>query len=166
MNGFRIDAFEFSRLNDSREGTLAVGELERLKEELADESGTLEWALQGGTDKYGNAQLKMHVAGHVHLRCQRCLGSLPFDIDSDTTLILAADEGKADDIEEMIDDESIDVIVGSKSFDMLALIEDDALLALPLAPMHDVCPDPEAQELLAGSEKPSPFAILKSLKKE
>lgn len=163
MNGFRVDAFEFTRLNESREGKLQVAGMERLKNELADESGELEWALQGGRDKYDHAQMKMHVSGQVNLRCQRCLGSLPYEIDSDTVLVLAPDEEKADDIEELLDDESIDVIVGSREFDLLALIEDDALLALPLAPMHDVCPDPEVQELI-GSKKESPFAVLKNLK--
>lgn len=42
-------------------------------------------------------------------------------------------------------------------------IEDEALLALPQVPKHDVCPDSKLLDVLK-SEKPSPFAGLKDLK--
>jgi uncharacterized protein len=56
-------------------------------------------------------------------------------------------------------------------FDLLAVLEDELLMALPLVPMHDECP--VAPVLQAGeddladeaSEKPNPFALLSQLKK-
>jgi uncharacterized protein len=59
----------------------------------------------------------------------------------------------------------VDVIVGSRSLDILALVEDEALLALPLAPKHEVCPDQSVQDLAGESKKESPFSVLKNLKK-
>jgi uncharacterized protein len=43
-------------------------------------------------------------------------------------------------------------------------VQDEALLALPQAPKHEVCPD---TTLLDGlkTEKPSPFEALKALKR-
>ncbi|MDB5840862.1 MAG: hypothetical protein JWQ23_2814 [Herminiimonas sp.] len=165
MNGFRIDAFDFSRLNERRSGEIPVSDLVRLSAELIDQSGNLKWSVEGGSDKFGHPQLMLSVNGPVHLRCQRCLSMLPFAIASESALVLAEDEESADAIEALIDDESVDVIVGSRSLDILALVEDEALLALPLAPKHEVCPDQSVQDLAGESKKESPFSVLKNLKK-
>jgi uncharacterized protein len=85
-------------------------------------------------------------------------------MDSSTLLMLGKDDEEADEIEEVIDDESIDVVVGSRSMNLMDLIEDEALLALPQAPKHDVCPDTALLDSVR-SEKKSPFDALKALKK-
>jgi uncharacterized protein len=68
-------------------------------------------------------------------------------------------------MEEVLDDESIDVIVGSHAADIRELLEDEALLALPQVPKHTVCPGATPLDALK-SEKVSPFAGLKNLKSE
>jgi uncharacterized protein len=85
--------------------------------------------------------MTLSVSGTVQLVCQRCLAPFGYTIDSSTVLVLGKDDEEADEIEEVLDDETIDVIVGSRSCDMMDLLEDEALLALPQAPKHDVCPD-------------------------
>lgn len=164
MNAFVIDSFAFCRLGERREGDVPVAALQRLAEDTADDSGTIHWTLQGGTDQMGHARLDLTVAGNVKLNCQRCLTSFDFEIDSASSLILAHDEEEIDGIDEIMQDDSVDVIVGSKVFNVLELIEDEALLALPLAPKHDVCPDAKTLEALKSASKPSPFAALKNLK--
>jgi uncharacterized protein len=107
--------------------------------------------------------MTLSVAGTVQLACQRCLAPFSHEIDSSTLLVLGRDDEEADQIEEILDDESIDVIVGSNCCDIRDLLEDEALLALPQAPKHEVCPDNKLLDTLK-SEKVSPFAGLKSLK--
>ena len=80
-------------------------------------------------------------------------------------LVLGKNDADADEIEEILDDETIDVIVGSQSCDIMQLLEDDALLALPQAPKHEVCPDTKLMDSLK-LDKVSPFAALKGLKSE
>lgn len=164
MNAFVIDAFEFCRLKERREGEIAVAELPRLAEETVDKSGSIRWSLQGGSDAHGHPQLTLSVTGVVSLICQRCLTPFAFDIVSDSILVLAEDEGSADEIDALLADESIDVIVGSRTFDIAQVIEDDALLTIPLSPKHDKCPDKLMPEGSAVTEKVSPFAMLKKLK--
>jgi len=106
----------------------------------------------------------MAVAGTVQLVCQRCLNPFAYEIDSATTLLLGENDAHADEIEEIVDDETIDVIVGTRSMNLMDLIEDEALLALPQAPKHDVCPDTALLDTVK-SEKKSPFDALKELKK-
>lgn len=165
MNAFLIDAFEYSRHKEQRQGDIAVADFARLTEELADNSGSVRWSLRGTVDSLGFSQLKLSVSGSVRLMCQRCLVPFPFEIASESTLILARNEVNADEIDALLADDTIDVIVGSKVLNVAELIEDEALLAIPLAPKHDTCPDHAALDRLQGVKKASPFAALKDIKK-
>jgi uncharacterized protein len=163
MNAFVIDAFEFCRINGSREGVTPVAEMTRLTKDCADTSGTISWKVEGSTSKMGFPQMTLSVKGTVQLVCQRCLTPYAFEMHSSTLLMLGKDDEQADEIEQMLDDESIDVIVGSRSMDLMDLVEDEALLALPHTPKHDVCPDSALLDK-AKSAKLSPFDALKGLK--
>jgi uncharacterized protein len=164
MNAFVIDAFDFCRREARQEGEIAVADLPRLAAESVDRSGSIRWRLQGGSNGLGYPQMILSVAGSAQLMCQRCLASFAFDIESETRLVLAKDESGADEIESLLDDESIEVIVGSHAFNVLELVEDEALLLMPLSPKHDVCPDQLASSGLQDVLSTSPFAVLKNLK--
>lgn len=163
MNELVIDAFEFCRRGEERKGEIAVSDLERLAQETLDRSGAIQWALTGGRNQQGHPQLILSIMGPVQLMCQRCLTPLQFGIDSSSILVLAPDEKSADEIEEMLQDDEVDVIVGSAAMNVQELIEDEALLALPLSPRHPACMD-KVQKTAEVEEKPSPFAVLKNLK--
>ena len=163
MSTFVIDVFDFCRLKESAEGELQVADLARLSGETADRSGAIKWSLSGGEDKLGHPQLTLSISGQVNLVCQRCLAAMPFQFSSESALVLAKDEDAADAIEALLDNDSIDVIVGDSAFDIKYLIEDEALLALPVAPKHEVCPSQDATEAVVTA-KVSPFAVLKDLK--
>ena len=163
MSAFVIDAFEFCRVKERREGEFAVSDLARLAEESVDKSGALHWSLQGGNDTLGHPQLTLSVSGSVRLMCQRCLKSFDFAIESGALLILAEDDAGADEIDVLLADASVEVIVGSRSFNIAELIEDEALLTIPSSPKHGTCPS----QLVVDAEKVekvSPFAILQDLK--
>ena len=144
---------------------MPVAEMSRLNKDCADHSGEIAWAVDGTTSMQGYPQLTLSVSGTVQLMCQRCLTPYAFEMDAGTVLMLGKDDEQADEIEELLGDESIDVIVGSRSCDIRDLIEDEALLALPQVPKHEVCPDSKLLDVLK-SEKPSPFAGLKDLTSE
>lgn len=164
MNALVIDAFEFCRHKQQAQGEVAVADLGRLAQETVDRSGTIAWILSGDIDKLGHARLSLVVSGAVNLICQRCLTALDFEIDSKSLLVLAKDEAQADALEQLLDDDEIDVIVGSATFDVANLIEDEALLALPVAPKHAACPGNGVAAEAEGVERASPFAALKKLK--
>ncbi|MFB9241652.1 DUF177 domain-containing protein [Massilia antarctica] len=165
MSAFVIDAFEFCRSNGHREGVTPVAEMSRLNKDCADQSGQIAWTIDGSTSKMGYPQLTLSVSGTVQLVCQRCLAPFAYEMDSSTVLMLGKDDEHADEIEEVLNDESIDVIVGSRECDVRDLFEDEALLALPQVPKHEVCPDNKLLDAVK-SDKPSPFAELKNLKPE
>ena len=162
MNAFVIDAFEFSRKKDSLEGERAVAEFARLREETADTSGTVQWAARGGMHTLGHPLLHVSVKGEVKLMCQRCLTPFAFAVESQATLVLAKDEEAADELEDHLADEDVDVIAGSKNMNVLDLVEDEMLLAIPLSPKHERCPDQIGQDIGATDKRVSPFEVLKN----
>ncbi len=164
-----IDAFAFCRSGERQTGKLTLPMLPRLRAECVSDNGEVEWDLVGNQAGHASASmaarghptLRLTITGTMQLLCQRCLTPLDFQIQSESTMLLAVSELAADQIETSLDDEELEVIVGSKSFDMVALIEDEALLAIPLSPKHEVCPEQEILDAFAIAKKESPFAALK-----
>ena len=158
-----IDSFEFCRQTQQFAGQAAIAEFPRLTAELADNQGELSWSFTGGRHESGSPQLTMEVRGEVRLMCQRCLTPYAFPVVTKSFLVLAQGDGEADEIEARIEDDSIDVIVASSALDLMVLVEDEVLLALPLSPRHASCPDGAAAEAV-NVKAESPFAVLKKLK--
>jgi uncharacterized protein len=103
------------------------------------------------------------------MTCQRCLGPVDVDISAQRSFRFVASEAVA----EVEDEESEeDVLVLSRDFDLLGLMEDELLMALPPVPKHDVCPvhvvlEAKDADFVEESEaKPNPFAVLGQLKKK
>ena len=78
-----------------------------------------------------------------------------------------------EDIAMAEDDQSEeDLLVMEPQFDLLALLEDELLMALPLVPLHDSCPvvptlrTGKTESVVESAEKPSPFAALAQLRKK
>ena len=171
MQALVIDAFSFCQMQDKREGSIFIADLHRLAGECANEDGALSWSLEGGVNRLGYPRLVLRVTGKVQLMCQRCLTVFAFDVDSESELILAKNEDNADEIEALIEDDEVDVVVGSKTFNVMDLIEDEVLLAIPQSPKHAVCPDVELDSSdptvaaieAEASKKQSPFAVLKKV---
>lgn len=115
----------------------------------------------------------LHLLAQVALplTCQRCLSSVATDLTVDQWYRFVATE----EIAMAEDDEAEeDLLVMSPQFDLLALMEDELLMAVPLVPMHETCPeapqfsvsDPAVEAAEAAAEaKPNPFAVLQQLKK-
>lgn len=140
-------------------GSVTVAELGRLADVLADVAGSLECELHGGRDGEGKLYLDLKVSGSLNLRCQRCLKSLPFVLDIGSRLMLVAPGEPWPD--EDLSDDALDAIEGSRELAVLALLEDEVLLALPIAPRHEDCRPPLAVD---SEHRPSPFAALAKLK--
>lgn len=164
MDSFVIDVFTFCKKDEHLEGVLPVIDLPRLASESFDRAGEIEWSISGYINEMGYPALTLSVSGKVNLICQRCLLGLPFDVQSESVIILAENEDAADKLDALLEDEDVDVIVGSASFDLKYLIEDEVLLALPLAPKHTQCSDQVDQDKEVSGEKVSPFMVLEDLK--
>ena len=129
-----IDSLEFARTGQALQGSLAVPELKRLKESLADGHGQIDFAVKGARDARRRPVLTLEVSGNLHLQCQRCLGLLEYSLRlSNTLLLVGAGEVAAGDL----DEEDAEWIEASGELDVATLVEDEIILSLPYAPRHE-----------------------------
>ena len=121
-------------------------------------------------DAAGVDEAWVHLSAHARLplTCQRCLGPVEVELQFARDFRFVATE----ELAEVEDEESEeDVLVLSRTFDLLDLVEDEMLMDLPAAPKHGVCPKPvkmsasDANFVEEEAEKPNPFAVLGQLRK-
>ena len=107
----------------------------------------------------------MHLFARAAItrECQRCLQPVALDLTVDRWFRFVADEATAAALDADSED---DVLVLSRHFDLAELIEDELLLALPLVPKHEPCP--QAPTAIVDDADvdvaPHPFAALAALK--
>ena len=116
----------------------------------------------------GEQQVWMHLQADadVILQCQRCLQPLDEAVHVDRHFRFVADEDTAAVLDDQVEDE---VLALQKSLNLRDLVEDEMLLALPLVPRHDVCPETipmQFGDVEAVEEKANPFASLALLRKD
>ena len=114
---------------------MPVAGLLRLAEGLQSSTGNLDFQIQGDVDGRNRPLLRLRVSGAVQLQCQRCLDDFDCAVEIDTALRLVA----ADALDTEYDDnpEEPDCIAANTALDLMALIEDEVLLALPAYPRHE-----------------------------
>jgi len=158
--GTVIDCLEFARSGGVLERSVGLDELPRLAGLLSTTEGFLSVRLEGWRDDQGKSWLQLDIAGEPVLCCQRCLGGVkfPLAIRSRLQLMAPGEDWPDDDLE----DDSADAIAAETALTVLSLVEDEVLLALPIAPRHEQCESPSASASEHGS---SPFAALADLKK-
>jgi uncharacterized protein len=172
----KLDVAALAHDDASLAGEWPVTLLERLADAAAPEVPAsdwpaLRWSLHGEVrdPKTSKAQTWLHVtaSAQVALTCQRCLKPVQEDIDIDRWIRFVDTEAEAAALDVDSDD---DVLALPRHLDARELIEDELLLALPLVPRHEVCPEPLAHaedvEELEIEERPNPFAALAALKRE
>lgn len=103
----------------------------------------VDWQAQGQRRPMpaGEAELwlALQVQAPVWLTCQRCLQPMNTTLVLDRRLRFVHGESQAEALDADSDD---DVLALSRSLDLRELAEDELLLALPLVPRHDICPQP------------------------
>jgi len=153
------DAFVFAREGRVLEGTLPISALERLHDLLTEVAGEVSFRLQGSKGARGEFLLHVEVTGVLSLACQRCLSAVPYNLDVDNRLELVP-EG-ADMSQDELEDDTRDFLPVASELDVAELVEDEILLALPVAPRHEKCGLPGAAD---AGERINPFATLAGLK--
>lgn len=129
-----FDAWRLTRERGVLEGTFDVGAAPRLEDRVAEDAGPVSWRIEGTTDRAGRPALAVSIDGDVLVECQRCLAPFVLPVARRTVTLLARSERDADALDADSDDE---VLVADHPLDPDELVEDELLLTLPFAPMHD-----------------------------
>jgi len=164
----KLPVAAFAAGSGQLEGRWPLASFERLTDGAA-QAGEVAWSARGqlrpvaGTDP----EIWLHVAARaqVQLTCQRCLQPVALDLDAMRALRFVADEATAEALDAECED---DVLALPRLLDLHGLVEDELLLALPLVPMHERCPEPLVRSVgeADGAPEPAaakPFAVLAGL---
>ena len=166
----RLDVAAFAAGRSSLEGSWPLERLDRLSGStvpLADGGDEpVRWKAAGMLAPLLGSGLKpalqMHAEAAIGLECQRCLQRMVVPLNVERRLFFVAGEDAAAALDADSDD---DVLALEPALDLKKLVEDELLLALPLVPRHEVCPEPLPLE--PEPEAPAsahPFAALAALK--
>ncbi|GMV44684.1 MAG: hypothetical protein AMXMBFR66_00820 [Pseudomonadota bacterium] len=178
-----VDVAALARSGGRLAGAWPLGELERLGGLLlhaADgAAAVVAWSAAGATRAVPGGEpeiwLELQARAPVRLQCQRCLQPL--------TQVLAVERRLrfvrgADEAERLDADSEDDVFELLARHDLRTLVEDELILALPLVPRHEVCPEPlvpaaadaPSADVGAGADNGGsaehPFASLAALRRK
>jgi uncharacterized protein len=155
-----IDVFALARAGAQTDGAIELRTLPRLRASLLRDDGSLRFRAQLGTDSHGRAAMRLHLQAQLPLRCDRCGGETDFALDVERDFFFVRSESELAVLP--IDDAPEEALLGSAHFDLTGLIEDEAILQLPMSPRHEKCPGDVAET--APSQTYRPFAELGRLR--
>jgi uncharacterized protein len=167
----RLDVRTFADGGAQRGGALPPADLQRLADAVLRTDAApppVRWSAQGESRPVVGGRpevwLRLQADTTVTQQCQRCLQPMAVPLAVDRGFRFVASEEEAERLDEESED---DVLVESRRFDLLALIEDELILALPLVPRHDTCPQPLPLAATDHAEEaaPNPFAALAALRR-
>lgn len=111
--------------------------------------------------------LVLEAQARVRLECQRCLQPMEQPLVVHRRFRFVADEAEAERLDEESEDDVL-ALPPRGRLDLLPLVEDELILALPIVPRHGICPEPlpmSAGELPEAADEEHPFAKLVALKR-
>ncbi|MDR1967304.1 MAG: YceD family protein [Burkholderiaceae bacterium] len=166
----RLDVAAFADARGMLEGADSLEKYERLTlSSQADSS--VKWQARGerraAVDGSVRAALRLCIEADLPLTCQRCMGPVMTPVRIDRYFVFVPGETAAAALDEESED---DVLELTAALDLHALIEDELIMAMPLVPRHEQCPEQvrlstqDAGFDDAGAAPIHPFAALAGLR--
>lgn len=128
-------------------GEVALTQLPRLQDSLPEDfdmesAPPLVWSIHGTRDALGHRALEVSVNGVFPLECQRCLKPVLWNVAQQSMVLVAKTQ---DELVALDENSELEVVLCEQGIDAQALIEDELLLSLPFAPLHESCPGNEIE---------------------
>jgi len=170
----RLDVAAFAQAEGRLDGEWPLLRMPRLMQDaLPLSAGSpaqgVVWSARGARKAVagGETEIRLQLQARTALlqTCQRCLQPMTVPLDVRPGLRFVRGEAQAEALDE---DSEEDVLALTPALDLLPLIEDELILALPLVPRHELCPQPlpmsaGTAELAAADDAEHAFAGLASL---
>ncbi len=163
-----IDPMRFAYRGQTIKGNISLQGMARLSSYLHDAAGVIDVELIFGVDPHQVSYMSVAVKASVNVVCQRCLKPMDLLISHKTKVGMVKSESAV----ARLGDEYEPFIVGPDPVLLKDLIEDEMILAMPVAPTHvtgeckerAVAMELQVKEDRAGGGRDSPFAVLANLK--
>lgn len=161
MEAHYINNLDFAKRQQTLVGDVPLANLTRLNVMLAEQDATdaskVSFKLVGQSHRFQLPSLHLDIEANLPMVCQRCLEQMHVPITLHFDYVITGEDAVSLD-----DNDELDWVERSDAMDVQALVEDELLIALPIAPVHTT----QCKQLnLESGEKPNPFSILKTLKK-
>jgi uncharacterized protein len=194
LNPQRLDVAKFARAGANLAGEMPLQSLQRLSEgtcaPVDEVPGLVSWGATGSHRQVlGGApklRLRLQAQTTLWLNCQRCLQPMAVSLQIDRTFRFARSDEEAAELDETSEDE--DFLALGRPLDLPSLVEDELIMALPIVPRHETCPEPLLAPEVSGAalsvtrhgaegardqddapqpaDRPHPFAVLGTLKRQ
>ncbi|CAD5107809.1 YceD family protein [Zestomonas carbonaria] len=145
-----------------------LADLQRLCDPLADNVGTVRAKFVFERDERNAVVMHSVLDTEVKMVCQRCLELVALPIHSECDYAVVKEGANTQSVPK-----GYDVLeLGEDPLDLLDLVEDELLLALPIVPAHDPkdCQQPAGLDEPESSEdevtRSNPFSVLAQLKRD
>ena len=149
-------------------GELPLSDFSRVCELLTDTTGLVRVAFEFSRDEQKVAVMQLKLESEVRMICQRCLDEAVIPVSGEYLYAIVVPG-----TEELHFPQGYDVLeVGEEPLDLLALIEDELLLSLPMVPMDppEECQQPagliESETSKNAVKRSNPFSVLAQLKRD
>jgi uncharacterized protein len=140
---------------------------------LTDDEGFVEVVLSGGVDEQRIHYCVGTLRARLEVTCQRCLQAMQLNLEVEMRLGLIRADNQAKALPKVYEP----LVSADGVMALSELVEDELLLALPVAPLHGEIRQceaagfvlPEAHEHgggLSADDEPSPFSVLSELLKK
>ncbi len=146
------------------EGDASLEELPNFSSMLCNNDGKIVVDLQFDLDEQRIRTIKGSAKGHVFMTCQRCLEPVEVAVEASYNLATAFSEEQAKTLPRGYDP----LITAEEEVELLAVVEEELILSLPLVPGHADCSiqtsfgEPETAE--KDTDQSNPFRVLAQLK--
>lgn len=164
-----IEPLRLARDGGHLQGHLPLQGMERLAELVEAVLGDAHIDFRFAIDESGFSTMAGTIQAEVRQICQRCMSLMTVTLNAEVGVGFVRSQEEAKDLPEYLDPM---VLASADPISLTDLVEDELLLALPIAPRHgndSECIDLgkyRADEPVKVEEKPNPFAVLAALKKK
>ena len=165
-----IDNVAFAKKNERLVGSLTLKDCPRLHDLLVantknlpseiSDLGLISYTLQGKTDAVGQHHLHLELQTDLITTCQRCLSTMLLKLALNYHYLIGDVSDTDVEAGDINIDDDLDLQQASPNMDFIALIEDEIIMAIPIAPIHVEDCGPIVSQ---SGDKPNPFAVLRGL---
>jgi len=163
-----VDAIRTAQKRLDYSGVYTPGQVTRLAASVVSVDSDVQTSLSFDIDNLRLAVINGQSDVTVTLECQRCGKTFEHQVHATYCFSPVRNDEQAEALPEAYEPLEVDEF---GEVDLLAMIEDEIILSLPVVPVHESehCEVSDADmvfgKLPAEVEKPNPFAVLASLKK-
>ncbi len=173
-----VDPWRLAGTGKVISGTVKLAVLPRLADVLHSTNGDVQYQLEFYSGEKKRPKIKGFVRAELILTCQRCLGPVVLPVDSMLNLAVIEVPEEA----ELLSEECDPVWVEDGQIQLLDLVEEELLLAVPQVARHSLggCSEALMEEYVTQEEfqpeaadkvdsvldEENPFAVLAGLKKD